>query len=242
MRRELIVNADDFGRSPGINRGVAAAHERGIVTSASLMVRWPAARAAAAYAREHPELGVGLHVDLGEWVIRDGAWTSSYVVVALCESSRVETEVERQLGLFRKLVGHDPTHLDSHQHVHDEEPVRSVLERISLRLGVPLRSVSEGVRYCGGLYGQTAHGEPLPDRITPDALVRILRSVRPGVTELGCHPGFGDDAASPYARERELEVATLCDPRVREAVASCGIVLRSFDGIAASSAPAVRPP
>lgn len=48
----LVVNADDFGRSPGVNRGVIRAHEHGIVTSATLMVRWPAAREAAEYARE----------------------------------------------------------------------------------------------------------------------------------------------------------------------------------------------
>jgi predicted glycoside hydrolase/deacetylase ChbG (UPF0249 family) len=43
----LIVNADDFGQSAGINRGIIAAHEQGMVTSASLMVRWPAAHEAA---------------------------------------------------------------------------------------------------------------------------------------------------------------------------------------------------
>jgi len=47
-QRYLIVNADDFGQSQGVNRGVIAAHEHGIVTSASLMVRWPAAIEAAA--------------------------------------------------------------------------------------------------------------------------------------------------------------------------------------------------
>jgi len=52
--RRLIVNADDFGQSPGINRGIMEAHERGIVTSVSLMVRWPAAVEAAAYARRLP--------------------------------------------------------------------------------------------------------------------------------------------------------------------------------------------
>jgi predicted glycoside hydrolase/deacetylase ChbG (UPF0249 family) len=49
--RYLIVNADDFGQSHGVNRGVIEAFENGIVTSASLMVRWPAAVEAAAYAR-----------------------------------------------------------------------------------------------------------------------------------------------------------------------------------------------
>lgn len=46
--RHLVVNADDFGLSPGVNRGVIEAHEAGIVTSASLMVRWPGAAEAAA--------------------------------------------------------------------------------------------------------------------------------------------------------------------------------------------------
>ena len=64
--RYLIVNADDFGQSHGVNRGIMQAHRRGIVTSASLMVRWLAASEAAAYAREHPSLSLGLHVDLGE--------------------------------------------------------------------------------------------------------------------------------------------------------------------------------
>ena len=62
--RLLIVNADDFGRSESINGGIVQAHERGIVTSASIMVRWQAARDAAAYAREHGKLGLGLHLDL----------------------------------------------------------------------------------------------------------------------------------------------------------------------------------
>ena len=78
MSRVLIVNADDFGRTGGINRGIARAHEEGIVTSASLMVRDPAAAEAAAYAGEHPQLGVGLHVDLGEWVYGDGGWPAVY--------------------------------------------------------------------------------------------------------------------------------------------------------------------
>ena len=53
MSRRLIVNADDFGRTDGVNRGIITAHERGIVTAATLMVRWPAAVRAGAYAR-HP--------------------------------------------------------------------------------------------------------------------------------------------------------------------------------------------
>src|SRR5262245_64423892 len=113
--RSLIVNADDFGLSAGVNRGIIEAHERGIVTSASLMVRGSAAAAAAAYARAHPALSVGLHLDLGEWAWRDGGWVSVYEVVRADDARAVVAEAARQLAAFRRLVGLSPTHLDSHQ-------------------------------------------------------------------------------------------------------------------------------
>src|SRR5713101_9724313 len=123
-KRYLIVNADDFGQSPGVNRGIIEAHERGIVTSASLMVRWPAAADAAAYAQERPELSVGLHLDLAEWAYRDGEWARLYEVVQGDDADAVAKEVERQAEAFRRLMGKNPTHIDSHQHAHRQEPAR----------------------------------------------------------------------------------------------------------------------
>ena len=107
--KRLIVNADDFGRSPGINRGIIAAHERGIVTSASLMVRWPAAAEAAAYARAQPRLSLGLHLDLCEWEYRGEAWQFVYKVADTEDAAAVAREVDRQIELFRWLTGQKPT-------------------------------------------------------------------------------------------------------------------------------------
>src|SRR5678809_1034131 len=114
----LIVNADDFGQSPGINRGIIEAHEHGIVTSTSLMTRWSAAGEAAAYAREHPTLSVGLHLDLGEWVYRDTGWVQLYTVIALDDRDAIQSEISRQLETFHALLGKLPDHINSHQHVH----------------------------------------------------------------------------------------------------------------------------
>jgi chitin disaccharide deacetylase len=62
--RRLIINADDFGRSPAINQAVICAHHEGVLTSASLMVNEPAFEDAVAIARKNPRLGVGLHLTL----------------------------------------------------------------------------------------------------------------------------------------------------------------------------------
>ncbi|HEY1381418.1 MAG TPA: ChbG/HpnK family deacetylase [Gemmataceae bacterium] len=225
--RYLIVNADDFGQSPGVNRGVAEARECGIVTSASLMVRWPAAAAAAEYARAHPGLSVGLHLDLGEWAHRGGEWVCLYRVVPDGDAAAAAREAARQLAAFRDLTGRDPTHLDSHQHVHREPAVLAAVRPLADALGVPLRHCGP-VRYCGDFYGQTGKGESCPESVGPEALIAILKALPAGITELACHPALGDDLDSMYRTERGLEVQTLCDPRVRAALADEGIELCSF--------------
>src|SRR5690242_10576154 len=117
-KKHLIVNADDFGHSTGVNRGIIQAHEYGIVTSASVLVLRSAAVKAAEYGRRRPSLSLGLHIDLGEWVYRNESWIPLYRLVDLDGIAEVKKEISRQLDIFRNLIGKDPTHIDSHQHVH----------------------------------------------------------------------------------------------------------------------------
>ena len=224
----LIVNADDFGQSPGVNRGIITAHHDGIVTSASLMVRWPAAGEAAAYARRYPSLDVGLHIDLGEQILRGGEWVPLYSVVPVQDESAVRDEISRQLDVFDGLVGHAPTHLDSHQHVHLREPARAIVVEIAQRLGVPLRNCSREVSYCGSFYGQADDGTTLCEVLSVDGLIGILEMLPPGFTELACHPAAKCDLETLYSQERLEELKVLCDPRLRTAIASMGFELRSF--------------
>jgi predicted glycoside hydrolase/deacetylase ChbG (UPF0249 family) len=231
VSRVLIVNADDFGLSSGVNRGVARAHDEGIVTSTSAMVRQDAIEEAAALARARPRLSVGLHVDLSEWVYRDGEWVSLYEIVVGEDRAAVEAEVAAQLASFVSLFGRQPTHLDSHQHRHLEEPVLSVVVEVGKRLGIPVRSCTPGIAYRGDFYGQSGRGDPYPEAISVDALLRVLSSLPEGVTELGCHPAAEPVEGSSYSSERPLELEALCDSRVRAAVKSEDIELRSFEAL-----------
>jgi len=226
--RQLIVSADDFGQSAGINDAIIRCHEEGVVTSASLMVRWPHAASAAAYARRQSILSVGLHVDLGEWVWRDGSWVALYEVVPADNPPAIRNEVRRQLDTFRQLTGRDPTHIDSHQHVHDREPARSAVLEISRQLTVPCRRSDDRIRYCGEFYGQTATGEELRSVIEVWHLIRVVETLSEGITEIACHPGLRGDAPGMYVVEREREVQVLCDPRVRRTIQDHGIGLISF--------------
>jgi chitin disaccharide deacetylase len=225
-QRFLVVNADDLGLSAAVNDGIFAAHEEGIVTSASLMVRQGAAREAAERAAGHPELAVGLHIDLGEWNYEAGEWTLAYSHCDSDDPQEVEVECRAQLDRFRALLDRDPTHLDSHQHVHESEPVRGVAEALAAELGVPLRN--RAIRYEGGFYGQGGKGEPFPEGIAPERLIELIRALPPGWTEIGCHPAAGPVPTSSYDAERQIELEALCDPDVKELFDSGVVRLCSF--------------
>jgi predicted glycoside hydrolase/deacetylase ChbG (UPF0249 family) len=225
--RRLVVNADDLGLSAGVNAGILRAHEHGIVTSASLMVRGQAAEEAAAAVARLPGLSVGLHFDVAEWVCDDGEWRAVYEVVDAGDESAVAAELERQLERFRRLLGRDPSHMDSHQHVHREAPVRPIMGRRAKELRVPLRHHGR-VRYCGAFYGRGHDRRPLPEAISVDSLIGLVDGLDDGATELCCHPAAWVSGDLDYGHERLRELESLCDPRVRAAVDRAGVRLCTF--------------
>src|SRR5436305_305429 len=101
------------------------------------MVRWPFAKEAADYARAHSDFSVGLHLDFGEWVCRNEEWHALYQVVDTANEIAVQKEVANQIAAFRSLAGKDPTHIDSHQHTHLQEPARSIVTKVAKELGCP---------------------------------------------------------------------------------------------------------
>ncbi len=223
----LVVNADDFGQSPAVNEGILKAHRDGIVTSTSLMVRWPAAEEAVAAARLCPALAIGLHVDLGEWRCDAGEWHPLYEVVDPEDGTLARQEFQKQLDQFRSLMGRDPSHLDSHQHVHRREPVQAILREAGRAMGIPVRHFSP-FAYVGDFYGQSDDGARLPGTLTEEHMLGILGKLTPGCWELACHPAAGPTPSSMYSQERVQELATLTSERIRQAVADLGISLVPF--------------
>jgi len=144
--RRLVVNADDFGRSPSINQAVIRAHREGILTTASLMVNEPACDAAVALARENPRLGVGLHLALlcGRSALRpdripglvnaSGEFTNSPVGAGMKYffnrglRAQIEAEIEAQFERFF-ATGLALDHVNGHLHLHLHPVVFRILAR-----------------------------------------------------------------------------------------------------------------
>ena len=149
--KQLIVNADDLGLTPGVNRGILRAFQDGIVTSASLLVTGSAFEEAVALARQNPELDVGLHLTL----VEERAVLGREILPTLVDETgrfprtsgeffrrtflgriswdEVEREIAAQIARFQK-TGLRLSHLDSHQHLHMFPPVLQIVRRLARRI------------------------------------------------------------------------------------------------------------
>jgi chitin disaccharide deacetylase len=253
LSRQLIVNADDLGRSEGINRGIFEAHERGVVTSATLMVGFPAAELAAAELARHPRLGVGLHVTLTgaaptlpprqvrSLVDEHGLLPRKPEQMSGATLGDVLAEVRHQLSLFRRLTGRMPTHLDSHHHSHRLPVVLDALVQVAREHRLPIRRSSPEIAArvsAAGLRTTDRFDESFfAETATLETLLAIVRGLEPGVTELMCHPGYADGElrrASGYADEREREIAALTHPDAAAAMRDLEIELTHFGALCGS--------
>ncbi len=218
--RRLIVNADDLGYDPEIDRGILEAHAGGLVTSTSAMVETPFA--AAALAAAPPTLGIGLHAVLDPAGGRDVA----------------RAALLRQLDRFEALRGAPPTHLDSHKHAHARPEVLAAFAAVAAERGLPVRAIDAAMRDALAAAGVATTGAFLGDAArrpawTLPALLEALAAVGEGATELMAHPGHRPShARTSFAAEREVELGALCDPAAAALVRRRGIVLGSWRDLA----------
>jgi predicted glycoside hydrolase/deacetylase ChbG (UPF0249 family) len=214
--RRLIVNADDLGYDPAIDRGILEAHERGIVRSATAMVDTPFA--AAALRGAPASLAIGLHA----------------VLDAGLGAAAAEAALSRQLARFVELRGQLPSHLDSHKHAHAAPGPFAAVVRVALAHHLPVRAIDATMRAAlraAGLFAADAFlGDAgLRPAWTEDGLLEALRRLGDGTTELMAHPGYRPVLArTSFGVEREVELAALVSPRVRAFVQSAGLHLVSY--------------
>ena len=248
----LIVNADDFGYTPGVTRGILRAHREGIVTATTLMANAPDTDAAARAARASQTLDVGVHLvftygrplsapeRVRSLITEAGAFprVSDLLRSGQPKADEALLEARAQYGRVRQLLGREPTHLDTHHWVHDLPALEDTVIALAKETGAAARTHDgrqrarfrdAGVRTPDRFVREYQH----TGKIGLERLIGLLEvlSDDAGVIELMCHPGEPDEAlisGSTYAAERGVELETLTDAAVRSAIERLRIELVNF--------------
>ena len=227
MPKRLIINSDDYGRTPDISRGIREAHLNGVVTSTTCMMNIPTtAEDVKVAVQETPRLGMGVHLVLtmGKPILKREAVPSiidtngnhfkydPFIAnIPNLKIEEVKAEWHAQIEAFIEASGRKPTHLDSHHHssYFTADLFRTMLE-LAKEYECPIRrntsaELTETGKQVGELTSSSAVGQPdhFIDKFydhgaTQEILLSILNNLDEGTSEIMCHPGYVDDA---FAKE-----------------------------------------
>ncbi|WP_067516983.1 chitin disaccharide deacetylase [Endozoicomonas ascidiicola] len=239
---KLIVNADDFGLTRGVNLGIIEAFQQGIVRSTTLMAGMPAEQHAAELSRQNPNLKVGIHLRLtagsamannvdslldvsGQLQNQSLFWDNQSM-----NPEEIEKELRAQIEHFLSL-GIELSHMDGHHHCHRHPLVAPITRKLSDEYQVPLRPDNEMTQYKGKSLGfsDKFYGENLSSEHLLDIVKHHLGRVQ--VLELMAHPALIDEPlleASRYATARTRELAILTSSELPQALESIGVTLSDY--------------
>lgn len=255
----LMINADDFGLTEGVCSGIVQAIRAGGVTSTTAMVCVPGA--VERLRRWAPEISgrIGAHLQLTSGtpvlpvdrvrslVLESGKFAPRRKEVQKPRTEEIVSEWRAQIELLLR-AGIEPTHLDSHHHIHRLPAVLPAFVEIAKQYRLPARSVDSLMRATLLEAGVPCADATLTDwyggELSAASLVRVLTEgareyPEAESFEVMCHPGFCDSELALYSRytsDRELELATLSDPTLEGKLAEAGYTLTSVQVATAQTA------
>lgn len=244
--RALIINADDLGLWPSVNTGILQAWEQRAISDSTVLANAPdlaplldAARAARLPVGVHLNLTLGRPLsdphEIPAFVTAQGAFMKRGQWPASLPIEQIRLELRRQVQRVLDL-GWQPSHLDSHHHIHRYPEVLAVVIELARELHLPVRAVDDEMRST-----LRAAGIPTPDcftmgfygeQATVDTLIAAVEAWPDGVLEVMAHPGHdAPDLPSSYREGREQELAVLTSRRWQAYLQERDIPLIGFGGI-----------
>lgn len=252
--RLLIINADDCNLTDGVTRGILRSHDRGILTSTTLLVTLSLSDRTIRELKKRRNLGVGVHlnVTLGDPLSRRSDVPSLLGPEGrfrrppdywkrLPSRGEVIREYQAQIRLFEKRFSKLPDHIDTHHHLHNHPLFFQAVSSVAKKWEIPVRrsrifQMSEsharynGLRTTDFLFGnlEARFHWQMP------SFLGLIENLPEGTSEIGCHPGFCDSelrkiSSLQGAREKELKLFS--DKRLRKRLADLGVELVRFGDI-----------
>lgn len=216
---KLVMNADDFGLTEGVTKGILEACEKGIVRSTTALINSAYIEEAYELSKKYPQLGIGIHLnltlgkpltDVKTLVDENGNFFRGAAKVYSHEVDydEIYREWKAQIEKFVQVFHRLPTHIDSHHHVHDyTEEALEVTKRLAEEYGLQIRRYSQ-FEFVRGFYG---------DDISREILIGLLEKNKDKCIEIMCHPGYVDldlYRKSSYNLNRVKELDVICSDEV----------------------------
>ena len=226
--KKLVINADDFGYRPEINKGIIYAHKKGIVTSASLFVSREGTDNAVILARKNPGLGLGIHIDLDEFFNIDHARgmvteTGKNYTDKKALKSEIKKQIDKYLTFKLRL-----DHIDSHHHSHLHPKAIEATCEAAKEYNIPY------IRIFKGFYIDPAEFSKYSKLVGEHGFKSAGHFIEGWywgnvdeefeVAELMTHPGYGE-------LWRETELAHCCKPQLKEHLKKKDIRLVRFSDL-----------
>lgn len=227
--KHIIINADDFGYSRGINYGIVDAHTEGLLTSTTLMTNMPAAEHAFKLGHDHKSLGIGVHLTLtcGRPLLDthhtlvdpkgDFKKNSQYQGKFHIDPEELYQEWKAQIEKFLDS-GLTPTHLDSHHHVNNLGSMLPVFKRLAQEYRLPVRNNFEA---ANREFITTDFFQYEPDILLAgnDQIYETFGDAK--TVEIMCHPAYIDKSllgGSTYVMPRLEELDALTDEHIKQRI------------------------
>ncbi|MGR5278919.1 chitin disaccharide deacetylase [Vibrio rotiferianus] len=245
---KVIFNADDFGLTPGVNKGIVKAHQQGVVCSTTMMVGMDAEEHAVELAKQNPNLKIGVHLRFttgspltgnpnltngqARFVSYDELWKKQDF-----EEEVVYQEAIAQVEAFLKL-GLSLSHLDSHHHAHTHPQLLPVIRKVAQKYKVPLRG--SGLCYIENRVNYYFTDEFYDQGVSLEGIMKHLLSLKAqyDVVEVMCHPAEADQPLllkSSYALQRELELQVLTSSIFQQELTKHGMTVTDYSALISPS-------
>lgn len=242
---KLIVNADDFGFSEGVNKGIVHAHQKGIVTSTTVMVTMPAFEHAYQLSLQNPTLKLGLHLNitLGKPLTNCPSLVKDNGIFykpkerpdqSKFKKEEIKQEFLAQYAAFLNKFNHKPTHLDTHLYAHQVYgAVQEIVGQLSEELDIPVRDLLtknyQRVTFLD--WFKVLNNENVND-LWNKVLAHQSDFENNEIAELMVHPAFIDEyllQTSSYNKQRLIELEILTDVKMKRFILNQRIELINFE-------------
>ena len=245
---KVIMNADDFGFSKGVNLAILEGFQHGILTSASLMVNMPGFEHAVSLMKQYPDLlHVGIHlVTTVQYSVVKGLKTLTDEndhfyrdpeIIEKSEQSELDKEYQAQMDKFL-ATGLKPDHIDFHVCTTPKQLKAAM--KLAQKYHLPMRAQDqqiEGILKEHGIVYAPCHIPDFYDHGTVDTLLKLFEKAldeKREIIELALHPAYVDQTLldlSSYHIQRAREFASLMNPEVATFIQQHDIELISFEDL-----------